>query len=115
MDGGSCADLLRDLRDLLRDGRDPLVELGELGGLSIIVDDPESVEKINDELHKVRSYVVGRMGIPYSRRGIRIISLVIDAPQDVISSVAGKVGALDGVSVKVAYSAYEFEDGADGE
>ena len=86
-----------------------------VAALSIIVDDPESVEKINDELHKVRSFVVGRMGIPYSRRGISIISLVIDAPQDVISSVAGKVGALDGVSVKVAYSAYEFEDGADGE
>ena len=49
-----------------------------VAALSIIVDDPESVEKINDELHKVRSYVVGRMGIPYSRRGISIISLVIE-------------------------------------
>lgn len=86
-----------------------------VAALSIIVEDPDSVETINEILHEARSFVVGRMGIPYFKHDISIISLVLDAPQDVISQVAGKVGALEGVSVKVAYSTYEFEDGVVGE
>ncbi|MCI8478503.1 MAG: iron-only hydrogenase system regulator [Oscillospiraceae bacterium] len=72
--------------------------------MGIIVSHMESVEALNAVLHGYGSYIVGRMGIPYRSKGIHIISIAIDAPQDVISALAGKVGALEGVSVKTAYS-----------
>lgn len=86
-----------------------------VAALSIIVEDPESVETLNEVLHEARAYVIGRMGIPYPKHDISIISLVLDAPQDMISHIAGKVGTLKGVSVKVAYSTYEFEGDVAGE
>lgn len=72
--------------------------------IGIIVQDPDSVSKINDILHEVRDYIVGRLGIPYQKRGVSIISVVLDAPEDLISSVSGKLGMLDGVSAKTTYS-----------
>ena len=72
--------------------------------IGIIVENPESVSQINDILHDVRDYVVGRMGIPYRERNISIISIVVDAPENLISSVSGKLGMLDGVSAKITYS-----------
>lgn len=72
--------------------------------IGIIVENPESVSKINDILHEVRDYIVGRLGIPYQKRGVSIISVVLDAPEDLISSVSGKLGMLDGVSAKTTYS-----------
>lgn len=72
--------------------------------MSIIVENEESVEKLNLLLHEYGNYIIGRMGIPYRARRINIISIAIDAPQDVISSLAGKVGCLPGISVKTAYS-----------
>ncbi len=72
--------------------------------LSIIVEQEENVEKINILLHEARPYIIGRMGIPYSSRGISIISVVIDAPQNIISALSGKIGHLQGVSAKTAYS-----------
>ena len=72
--------------------------------IGIIVENPESVSQINDILHEVRDYVVGRMGIPYKERNISIISVVVDAPENLISSVSGKLGMLDGVSAKITYS-----------
>lgn len=72
--------------------------------LGIIVEDPESVEKLNAILHDVREYVIGRMGIPYRQRNISIISVVMDAPETVISAVSGKLGMLHGVSSKTTYS-----------
>lgn len=72
--------------------------------MSIIVEDNESVEKLNSILHEYGQYIIGRMGIPYRARNISIISIALDAPQDTISSLAGKIGTLDGVSVKTAYS-----------
>ena len=72
--------------------------------MSIIVEDPDSVEKLNGILHQHGEYIIGRMGIPYRKRNISIISIALDAPQDTISALAGKVGALKGVSVKTAYS-----------
>ena len=72
--------------------------------MSIIVEDPDSVEKLNGILHQHGAYIIGRMGIPYRKRSISIISIALDAPQDTISALAGKVGALKGVSVKTAYS-----------
>lgn len=74
--------------------------------MSIIVEDPGSVERLNAHLHDARNYIIGRMGIPYrtADRAISIISIAIDAPQDAISALAGKIGKLPGVSVKTAYS-----------
>ena len=72
--------------------------------MGIIVENMESVEKLNLLLHDYRSYIVGRMGIPYKDKGISIVSVAIDAPQDVISTLSGKIGNLDGISVKTAYS-----------
>ena len=72
--------------------------------MSIIVEDMGSVEPINTLLHEYGPYIIGRMGIPYRERGISIISIALDAPDNTISSLAGKVGTLAGVSVKTAYS-----------
>ena len=72
--------------------------------MSIIVEDPDSVEKLNTILHDHGEYIIGRMGIPYRKRKISIISIELDAPQNVLSSLAGKIGSLKGISVKTAYS-----------
>ena len=70
--------------------------------ISIIV---ENNDVIDDRfLHEAGKYIIGRMGIPYREKGINIISIAIDAPQDVISSLSGKIGRLSGVSAKTAYS-----------
>lgn len=68
--------------------------------ISIIIKEEESAAAINELLHEFRQYIVGRMGIPYRQRGVSIISVVIDAPQDVISSLSGKLGMQPGVSAK---------------
>ena len=72
--------------------------------MSIIVKDANAAEKINAILHEYGDYIIGRMGIPYRQRRISIISIALDAPQNVISAIAGKIGRLGGVSVKTAYS-----------
>lgn len=75
--------------------------------MSIIINDGESVQVMNDILHQYGDYVIGRMGIPYRKKEINIISVALDAPQDVISTLSGKIGKLKGVSSKVAYSNVE--------
>lgn len=72
--------------------------------MSIIVEKGETVEKLNSVLHDYGDYIIGRMGIPYRRKNINIISIAIDAPQDTIAALSGKIGRLEGVSVKTAYS-----------
>lgn len=72
--------------------------------IGIIVEDMESVEKLNNLLHEYGSYIIGRMGIPYREKNISIISVVLNAPQDIISTLAGKLGMLKGISVKTIYS-----------
>ena len=72
--------------------------------ISIIVENPEAIVTLNDFLHEAGNYIIGRMGIPYREKGINIISIAIDAPQDMISSLSGKIGRLNGVSAKTAYS-----------
>ena len=72
--------------------------------MGIVVENTDSVERLNTLLHEYGSYIIGRMGIPYRARNINIVSIAIDAPQDVISALSGKIGKLDGVSVKTAYS-----------
>ena len=69
-----------------------------------ILENMDSVGLLNSLLHEFGEYIIGRMGIPYRGRGISIVSIAIDAPQDVISALAGKIGNLDGISVKTAYS-----------
>lgn len=76
--------------------------------MGIIVENVESVESLNSLLHGYREYIIGRMGIPYKDKGISVVSIAVDAPQDVISSLAGKVGRLDGISVKTAYSSKSY-------
>ncbi|AET69212.1 putative iron-only hydrogenase system regulator [Desulfosporosinus orientis DSM 765] len=72
--------------------------------IGIIVEDVDSVEKLNGILHNYGRYIIGRMGIPYREKGINIISLAVDAPQDIISALSGKLGRLPGVSTKAVYS-----------
>ena len=72
--------------------------------MSIIVENPDSVEALNALLHENGKYIIGRMGIPYHKRNVNIISIALDAPQDAIAALAGKVGSLKGISVKTAYS-----------
>ena len=77
--------------------------------IGIIVEDGSSVDRLNEILHEYGPHIIGRMGIPYRSKGINIISIAIDAPQDVISALAGKVGNLPGVSAKTAYSNFVTE------
>jgi len=72
--------------------------------MGIIVEDPDSVQQLNAILHDYSAYIIGRMGIPYRERSISIVSIAIDAPQDTISALSGKIGKLAGISVKTAYS-----------
>lgn len=72
--------------------------------IGIIIEDKESVEKLNGLLSQYGDYIIGRMGLPYREKGISIISVVIHAQADVISTLSGKLGMLTGVSVKTVYS-----------
>lgn len=72
--------------------------------LGFVVDNPGSVEELNRLLHEYKDYIIGRMGIPYKERKISLISIVIDAPSDAISTLCGKAGMLSGVSAKALYS-----------
>ena len=72
--------------------------------IGIIVENKDAVEKINAILHEYGEYIVGRMGIPYQKRNISVISIVVDAPSDVISALSGKLGMLPFVNIKTLYS-----------
>lgn len=72
--------------------------------IAIIVEKDSAVEKLNAVLHEYGNFIIGRMGIPYRARGVNIISVALDAPQDSISALSGKLGNIDGISVKTAYS-----------
>lgn len=72
--------------------------------IGVIVEDESSVASLNDLLHQYAPYIIGRMGVPYRPRGVNIISVALDAPQDAISALSGKLGRLEGVSAKTQYS-----------
>lgn len=72
--------------------------------ISIIVEDRSVTDSLNQLLSEAGEYIIGRMGIPYRAKGISIISVAIDAPQDVISALSGKLGRLHGVTTKTAFS-----------
>ena len=80
-----------------------------LAVISIIVENPDAVEKVNSYLHGASGYILGRMGVPYREKGISLISVALDAPQDIISALSGSIGRLPGVSSKTAYSNYISE------
>ena len=72
--------------------------------LGIIVEDTASVEELNAVLHEYREYIIGRMGLPYRKKKLHIISIVMDAPQDIISALSGKIGMLPGITAKALYA-----------
>ena len=72
--------------------------------MGIIVENRDVVQEVNNILHEYAEFIIGRMGIPYREKKISIISIAIDAPQDAISALSGKIGKLPGISVKTAYS-----------
>ena len=78
--------------------------------IGIIVENPASVAQLNDILHEYSPFIIGRMGIPYRQKGISVISIAMDAPQDKISAMSGKIGHLPGVTAKAAYSNYIFKE-----
>mgnify|MGYP002611512599 CR=1 FL=1 len=72
--------------------------------IGIIVENMDSTPELNKLLHEYGSYIIGRMGLPYRERNVHIISVAIDAPQDVINALSGKIGRLDGITAKTVYS-----------
>ncbi len=72
--------------------------------IGIVVENLDSVERLNSLLHDYGQYIIGRMGIPYEKKGVSIISVAVDAPQDAINALTGKLGAIDGVTAKTIYS-----------
>lgn len=71
--------------------------------IGIVVEKEESIGKLNEILHHYGKYIIGRMGIPYQKKNINIISIAVDAPSDIISALSGKLGMLPGVSSKAVY------------
>ncbi|MBR1486901.1 MAG: iron-only hydrogenase system regulator [Synergistaceae bacterium] len=72
--------------------------------MSIIVENVESVETLNNILHEYRDFIIGRMGLPYHQKKINIISIALDAPQDLISALSGRIGNLEGLKVKTVFN-----------
>lgn len=72
--------------------------------IGLVVEEPDSVARLNEILHIYGDYIIGRMGVPHKERGISIISVAVDAPADIISAMSGKLGAIPGVSSKTIYS-----------
>lgn len=77
------------------------MEESKVAMIGIIVENTESAARINAVLHEYGAYIIGRMGIPYRERHMSIISVVVDAPGNIINSLSGKIGMLPGVSSKV--------------
>lgn len=72
--------------------------------IGIIIENRTSVSRMNDILHEYREFVIGRMGLPYEKKNISVISVAVDAPEDIINKISGKIGMLDGISTKTIYS-----------
>lgn len=72
--------------------------------IGIIVENKNSIEQLNRILHEYGNYIISRMGLPYKEKNINIISIAIDAPTDIINAMTGKIGRLDGISTKTAFS-----------
>jgi putative iron-only hydrogenase system regulator len=77
--------------------------------IGIVVENYDSAEKLNQILHEYGAYIIGRMGIPYREKGISIISVAMDAPMDIISTLSGKIGMIPGISIKTTYAKSQKE------
>lgn len=77
--------------------------------IGIVVENYDSAEKLNHILHEYGAYIIGRMGIPYREKGISIISVAMDAPMDIISTLSGKIGMIPGISIKTTYAKSQKE------
>ena len=75
--------------------------------IAIIVEDYSQTQDLNQLLHEYRDYIIGRMGVPYSKREVGIISVALDAPEDIINALTGKIGMLPGISSKTLFSKYK--------
>lgn len=93
-----------------RDSRDKISRRKEacmktrIALLGIIVEQKDAVEQLNRLLHEYSDHIIGRMGVPYQEKGVNIISVAMDAPQDVINALSGKIGRLYGITAKTIYS-----------
>lgn len=83
------------------------MEESRVAVIAILIREPDSVERLNGLLHEFGQYIIGRMGVPYPKRGVNIISVAVDAPQEVTSALSGKIGRLEGVSAKTVYAPAE--------
>ncbi|MGN0308157.1 MAG: TM1266 family iron-only hydrogenase system putative regulator [Lachnospiraceae bacterium] len=81
--------------------------------IGIMVENPDSVERLNQLLHEYGSYIIGRMGIPYRQKNVHVISIVIDASQNVINALTGKIGRMEGITAKTVYSSVNTTDGGE--
>lgn len=72
--------------------------------IGIVVENSESVDKLNSILHEYKVFILGRMGLPHPNKNISIISIALEAPSDTISALSGKLGSLPGISTKTIYS-----------
>lgn len=77
--------------------------------IGIVVEDEGAAETVNDILHEFGRFIIGRMGVPYRERGINVISIAVDAPENTISALTGRLGSTAGVNAKAAYSNKRFE------
>mgnify|MGYP002734867392 CR=1 FL=1 len=68
--------------------------------LNVIVSNPEAAEELNKLLHEYSQFIIGRMGIPYREKGVSIITVVLDASDDVGNALSGRVGMIDGIECK---------------
>jgi len=81
--------------------------------IAVIVENSRFVDRLNMILHEYGKYIIGRMGLPYPRAKVNIISIAVDAPQDIISALSGKIGKLEGISSKTLYSNIIHHDSGD--
>lgn len=72
--------------------------------IAIIVEEIEQTEQLNKILHNYSQYIIGRMGIPYQKKNVNVISVVVDAPNDIIGAISGKLGMIENITVKTVYS-----------
>ena len=72
--------------------------------LSIIVENEDAVTELNELLHRYRQFIIGRLGIPYRQKGVSIICIAMDAPNDEINALTGALGRIDGITAKATYS-----------
>ncbi len=83
--------------------------MSRIAVISILLEDQKIAQQVNDVLYAFGSVIIGRMGLPYPKRSLNIISIVVDAPNDVINTISGRIGKIKGATTKTLYSK-EFTD-----